>query len=123
MKSIPESSWRWFGVSGHLCVAHDCLYHLATEIKGFLISTVGNYRPRVGRDCRREGLRPMEEIGVDRFYETMVFKTVNGRCDCGCGLPKIDLNHVEMIPAASPSKADRNHLKACRRYAKRERPA
>lgn len=58
------------GWAGHLCVASKCLFHLNTLIecgdKAVIVSTVGEYRPDHTKG-------EMETVGIDRFYETMVF--------------------------------------------------
>lgn len=51
----------------HHFVGH-CRFHRATFIDDILVSTVGDYRPVSGSGKR-------DEIGVGRFYETMVFRT------------------------------------------------
>ena|SRR3990167_10718968 len=61
------------GYAGHFCGARHCLFHRNTLIeygkKHVIVSTVGNYRPCViGED------KSQNEIGCNRFYETMVFE-------------------------------------------------
>jgi len=63
------------GFAGHFCGSASCLFHRNTLVeygnKRMVVSTVGNYRP---------ALRGMEltnrdrQIGLDRYYETMVFR-------------------------------------------------
>ena len=62
---------RYRGHPGHFIGAPFCLWHLHTEVAGFRISSVGNYRPPHER--KGESFGPMRPIGLERFYETMVF--------------------------------------------------
>lgn len=62
---VTERGW-----GAHLCVSEYCLFRRNTLLekgrKKIVVSTVGNYRSPV--DGRAT------EIGVDRYYETMVFE-------------------------------------------------
>lgn len=58
------------GWAGHFCCAHDCLFRRNTlleykDIK-LVVSTVGNMLDPLRK-------RDKYEIGVNRYYETMVF--------------------------------------------------
>lgn len=64
MIKITERGWP-----GHFILGHKCMYHRNTLIESandrVIVSTVG----ALFLDNRKK----MEEIGVNRFYETMVF--------------------------------------------------
>src|SRR6266850_5484134 len=94
-----KKNLKWYGHAAHLIVGHDCRFHLATVVGKYLISTVGEYWP--GRDSREIHAKVhdpkwaaenivlkgdyfdfaymkrfgFQEIGLNRKYETMVFKT------------------------------------------------
>lgn len=113
--AIPESKWRWFGMAGHFICGSDCLHHMATKVGKYLISTVGEMRRR-----RPDGSwSSPEEIGSGRTFETMVFKLAGGECGCGCGLPSIIPSEIDFLPANDHKTADANHLKLCRKYARK----
>lgn len=109
--SVPETKWRWYGMAGHFICGDKCLHHLCTKVGNYLVSTVGDYRPK-------EGAEP-EQIGCDRLYETMVFKLAGGECDCGCGLPVIVPSEIDYLPANDAPTADKNHIKLCRKIARK----
>jgi hypothetical protein len=113
MKPIPQEKWKWFGMPGHFIASESCVHHLCTVIGKHMISTVGDYRPRSNPN------RDRETIGANRFFETFVFKITKGRCGCGCGIPKIIPSEIDALPANTAMAADRNHMKLCRKYAKR----
>jgi hypothetical protein len=58
------------GWPGHFCMGHRCVFHLNTLIefgeKRVVVSTVGDMRPTAR----------IEEIGLDRYFETMAFYAV-----------------------------------------------
>ena len=62
------------GYAGHFCGASNCMFRRNTLIeygdKRIVVSTVGNYRPRLNEKLKKED----QEIGINRFYETMAFE-------------------------------------------------
>lgn len=100
----------YFGNAAHLIVGNWCRFHIATRIGDVLVSTVGEYYPR-----------PTDEkpttIGVNRLYETMVFR-VNGErsCECGCGLPLHDGLEVDFAAYNDPKDANAGHEAMCAKY-------
>lgn len=121
---VPVSKWKWFGKPGHFVCAHQCRFHLCTQVGAFLVSTVGEYIPSEFRSdilTEEEWLSanyPGADIGYKRKYETMVFRCTGGICDCGCGVPKIDLGEIDMAGCNDAGTATANHNKLCRKYAK-----
>lgn len=63
---------RYRGHAGHFICATRCLFHINTEVPGFRISSVGNFRPKLNLDGR-DMAGPIEQIGTGYYYETMVF--------------------------------------------------
>lgn len=127
MDRIPESEWEWYGFAGHFICGWWCRYHLVTKVGLVIVSTVGKFvHPRHSQGnerSEREWLKTHpqgEEVGCDRFYETMVFKAGN-RCDsaeCGCGETlAADGDSLDFWPANSGADARANHMKACQQYA------
>lgn len=110
-------NWVWHGHAGHLCVSNRCYFHLCTDVGNYLVSTVGDFHPNVGRYGEKYiDINKVEEIGLGRLYETMVFKKKEGTCDCGCGLPNIDLTDIDMMAANLPQDARKNHMLMCYKY-------
>lgn len=136
---IPPSEWRWYGWAGHFIGWRDCRFHLCTQIGDYLVSTVGAYLPdsRVrdvlapirgialegqGDDRETDWMRKVgyEKIGVDRTYETMVFRVSGDVCqhdDCGCGLPEIIPTELGFEGYLHPGEATRGHHAMCARVA------
>lgn len=110
--AIKASEWRWYGEALHLCVSSKCLFHLATEIGGFVVSTVGDYHP-----ADLDGMP--ESLGVkdDEFYETAVFR-FSKRCDCGCQKPIIEVPELKTVKTSDPKKATEVHMEMCKQAAK-----
>lgn len=105
---IPIEQWKWFGLSGHLCVSNHCRFSMHTQIGIYKISTVGAY-------YRTPDARMMTEIGYDRHYETFIF--------IGDDLSEIDSSGISLKNDAKndPYKADElaeaMHMKFCKKYA------
>lgn len=131
---IQEKDWNWFGNAGHFICGRDCRFHLATQIGGFLVSTVGQYLPDSavreiraqsrgiklegrGDDRENDWLRKAgyEEIGLGRTFETIVFRA--GRpCDskdCACGLPEIEPTEMEFSGYNDAGAATAGHMRLC----------
>jgi hypothetical protein len=124
---ITAEKWEWFGMAGHFICGRWCRFHLTTRVGKFLVSTVGLYvhpRRSNGReDTEAEWLAQNprgEQIGADRFYETMVF-LAGERCrekNCGCGQPRIAGGQsLDFLPADDAGEANKNHRKLCKKWA------
>lgn len=125
-KKISEKNWEWFGHAAHFICGRWCRFHMATVIGEHLISTVGLYvHPRQsggGEGEEREFLKKNpngEEIGCNRFYETMVFKA-GKRCKvsgCACGLPEISGSELDSNGYQTAGEARKGHMDMCRKWA------
>ena len=119
---VPESKWKWFGLAGHFCEAHDCLFHMATRVGGYFVSSVGALvRPANRKRDTWNRVENWEDIAFHRKFETFVF-SCGGRplCYCGCGMPDIELCEIETKPAQNMAEAQKNHMTMCRKYAKKK---
>ena len=67
----------WMPHPAHFIASRDCNFRLATHVNGFVVSTVGEYRPR---SADREA--SYEEIGLGRLYETHVYRALPGENPC-----------------------------------------
>lgn len=138
---IPKDQWKWFGHPGHLIVAHDCQFHLCTQIGNYLISTVGEWMP--GESVREIFAKSrgvvlkgkgdaryadyltkigFEDIGAGRKYETMVFKA-GEPCQeptCRCGKPEIDGHELDADSYNDAGSATRGHHAMCNKWATKQ---
>jgi hypothetical protein len=111
-----REKWEWFGHSGHLVVGRQCQFHLCTLVGNFLVSTVGEYVPPSGTT------EEFEEIGCDRLYETMVFKTTGDRCtsqECNCGMPEVKWSELDFDGYNQAGSATVGHMKMCTKWSRR----
>lgn len=138
----PPAAWEWYGHAGHLIVGSDCRFHLATLVGPWWVSTVGEWLPDSatwdiyaqsagvtlkGRgDARRNQFLSdvgYVEIGCDRKYETMVFRSSGRRCetpDCGCGLPLVDeWGELDSDGYNDARSAREGHLAMCAKWSSR----
>ena len=144
---IGMKDWKWFGHAAHLCVGHDCRFHLATQVGPWLVSTVGEYwGSRSVREIHASAYDPewfaknsrrkgddfdraymdrfgFEEIGCDRKYETMVFRAVEPCASpkCGCGLPQISGSDEDFDGYNDAKAATEGHMAMCKKWASLEK--
>lgn len=97
---------KWYGFAGHFCGGHECAYHLCTRIQGYLISTVGAYKP--GKD----GMIPIG-ASPNAFYETYVFKCEG---EDKFGNPVIDLSEIDGERYADSMQAEKGHYRYLNKY-------
>ena len=105
--------WKWFGGAGHFIGGTECRFHLCTLIGEYIVSTVGDYRPR-GEQSEKP-----TPIGYQRTYETMAFR-LDKFCDapgCLCGMPLHDGRELDFAGYHCASDATAGHMEMCRRYA------
>ena len=106
------SQWKWYGHPLHFICSYDCHFHLATELpSGYLVSTVGDYFPFHKR--KPNSLLQADTgdgIGLDRKFETMVFK-ITGRHDCGC--PDCDYGECDCVGYDTHAAATAGHMATC----------
>jgi hypothetical protein len=137
----PRSTWEWYGSAGHLIVASECRFHLATKVGPWLVSTVGEWVPdsaswhifAESRGVELEGQGDARradflnkvgfmEIGFGRKYETMVFRLGDERCtapECDCGMPVvIDWSELDSDGYNVRGDAQRGHYEMCEKWAK-----
>lgn len=121
-KAIPANKWIWCGYAGHFVAASSCLMHLHTRVGDYRISTVGDYRPDMVYDRATKGLRDRisedgsDEIGVNRKYETFVFR-VQGEGLHGEG-EVAEWSEIWSEGYNEPVDAERGHMEMCRLFAR-----
>jgi hypothetical protein len=103
---MSADSWRWFGRAGHFICSPDCLFHMHTHVGGYCISTVGEMRRYNGQTGERD---PMKEVGLDRFYETMVFRL-------GSDDAPSDWGEIDSDAYNEHDDALAGHMAMCRKY-------
>lgn len=92
------------GMPGHFIGAVNCCFHLTTRVNGkWLVSSVGCYHPG--------GIKTNqpEEIGLDRLFETMVFRVA---ADGGVS----DWTEVDSAGYHDADNADVGHEMMVRKY-------
>lgn len=136
MNGLPKSEWVWMGHAAHFILSHQCRFHLATYVGGYLVSTVGEYvpaegvremlansrgKPLEGRGDAREAdwfkKFGFEEVGFNRKYETYVFNAGPSN-DCpSCPFRPTDYSEVDGLGSNDSGEAYQNHLAMCEKWA------
>lgn len=102
---------------GHLIVAEHCHWFATTDVNGYRISTIGDYRPPHGGGER-------ETVGFERFYETMVFPLSDRICGCGCDAPLVSSwCELEMEGYNEMTEARAGHERMVERWSQKLLPA
>ena len=104
-----RAGWKWYGYAGHFIGGASCAFHMSTQVPGYLISTLGDYRPNKKR----------ETLGADAesFFETFVFKCAG---DDKYGNPILDYSEIDSRRYADSLAAERGHYEFCEKYAERK---
>lgn len=101
MATIQERGW-----AGHFCGAFDCLYRRNTLVRdgdrAIVVSSVGNYRPIQSGRYEPHERRPIEAIGVRRWYETAAFAAKPAGGVDGATLWESDFYRPVSLPAGLP---------------------
>ena len=102
-----EENIKWFGSQLHFC--GECNWHMATVVNDmYLISTVGDWYNVKGE---------REEVGIRRFYETMVFK-IKGYMECGC--PSVSsFDEIDFEGYDTCKEATQGHMLMIDKWAKK----
>lgn len=112
---IAQSKWIWFGHAAHYICARRCRWHLCTQVGQWLVSSVGDFRIKDDE--------AMSPIGLEHFFETMVFRAEPNLCtapDCQCGMPKIvKWQEEEVLTYQTAGEAAAGHMRLCTKWAKR----
>lgn len=139
-------SWKWFGNAGHFICGQWCRFHLCTVVGGYLVSTVGQYWPErrvreIHAECQdrawfmANGMLlgdkfdsvyfdrfGYQTLGLDRTFETMVFKAgeICKTVGCACGMPSMDGSEIDFLGYNDAKSATDGHMKMCRKWARRK---
>lgn len=138
---MKKEDWIWMPHPAHFICASKCGFRLATYVGGFIVSTVGEYFPAyVVRKTMAEmnghtesyGLKGdnfdswyfkkygYETIGIDRLYETMVFKSKESNRDCGCQFMIDSGNNVDFDGYNDAQSAYQGHMVMCEKWSKEQ---
>jgi len=139
---MKKSDWKWMPHPAHFICSKDCKFFLATEVGGYIVSTVGEYWPDSkireifarSRGIKIAGIGDswdaeyMEKIGFEEFghggylYETMVFKSAkmpkNG-CD-SCAFKIESGKNIDLDRYKTGNEARKGHYDLCRKWARRK---
>lgn len=106
------SEWIWMPHAAHLCVSSKCHFRLATYVNGVIVSTVGEYD--------RDDTGVWGTIGLNRKYETMVFKaqpSTPEECNA-CQYRVAGYSEIDFEPYNTAKDAYEGHLAMCRKWDK-----
>ena len=103
------------GQSHHFIDNKKCLYGIAHEVNGYIVSTVGEYYP----NGFNRGMEVVSGLPIEaKYYETMVFRVDENDPDpMPCGLHQWDGAPLEVkFTGLDPKQAMTNHLELVDKY-------
>lgn len=115
---MTKDKWIWMPHPGHLCIASQCRFHLNTYVGKYIVSTVGEYVPADSRESDWMKKNGFKEIGLDRTYETMVFKAVKSKDKC-CPWRQSTGSNLDMEGYNDADSAAAGHMKTCIKWSKK----
>ena len=139
---MKKDNWIFMPHAGHFIDANSCKFKLNTYVGGYIVSTIGEYWTSI--ECRKIYAKiydpkwflenkhlkgddfdhayfkrfGFETIGVNRLYETMVFKAKKSNKKC-CPYEIIVSKDVDMQGYNEADKAREGHLKLCNKWSKK----
>ena len=123
-----KDAWKWYGNVGHYYESHLLRFHMCTVVGNYYISTIGDLRRDIVASDDPKRSSPLEIDTVyepsirwegGALYETVVFITEGGMCECGCGMPEYDYtDRIEHVPHNTRGEANEAHMAICEKYAR-----
>ena len=130
---MKKENWIWMPHPGHFICSDSCKFHLNTYVGKYIVSTVGEYIPDLAvleilypelnefkGDKKREVYCKKyfcEELGLDRKYETMVFKAAKSANAC-CPYRQVSGEDVDFAGYNSSVEAFKGHMKLCKKWSR-----
>jgi hypothetical protein len=139
---MEKNKWVWMAHPGHFICSKNCKFFLNTYVGKYIVSSVGElWLERSSREIHARINDPIwydlnkhllgdefdyvymkrfgyEDIGLDRKYETIVFKAKKSKNKC-CPYEIIVSKEVETNCYNSPEDAYKGHLKLCKKWSKK----
>lgn len=121
---MRKEKWVWMPHAGHFICSSRCSFKLNTMVGKYIVSTVGEMRYLDEEHLQRklayksEANKDFEEIGLDRLYETMVFKARKSDNKC-CPFRIIVEEEFDFEGYNTPEEAYKGHLKLCNKWSKK----
>ena len=138
---MKKEKWVWMPHAGHFILGHKCQFKLNTYVGGYIVSTVGELElDRASKEIHAEIYDKkwfdknkhlkgddfnyayfkrfgFEEIGMNRTYETMVFKAKKSKHKC-CPFEIIVSKEVDFRGYNKPEDAFKGHMELCKKWSK-----
>jgi len=138
-KEIKKDKWIWMPHAGHFILGNKCRFHLNTYVGKYIVSTVGElwndadirriyagiydkewyaknqFKKGDNFDSAYFEKFGYEELGIERTYETMVFRAKKSEHKC-CPYERI-AGEIDFDGYKSADDAYSGHLKMCKKWA------
>ncbi len=127
---MKKENWIWMPHAGHFICGHRCRFTLNTYVGKYIVSTIGEMPyscdeiKEINRKHKGDKFNEhFDEVGLDRLYETMVFKARESSVkDSGwqcCPFEIIVEDEMDFEPYNNATDAYQGHLKLCNKWSKK----
>lgn len=99
------NDWKWAGKPAHFVGSDDCKWHLTTHVGGYIVSSIGEYRP-----AHTDEMVPLDEFLTPLYYETFVFVAESESWEIG--------EELEGQRYSTADKATEGHMHYCHKWSK-----
>lgn len=137
---MKKENWVWMPHAAHFICGNDCRFVLSTYVGKYIVSTVGEYSPdrevkKIHAESRGVVIQGRGdwwdanfykkfgfiEVGLDRVYETMVFKAKKSGKDCkGCPYTIESGENIDFGAYNKVGDAFKGHMKLCKKWGKKK---
>jgi hypothetical protein len=100
------------GHAGHFIGGNHCQFRLNTFVGKYIVSTVG--------ELKWQSREKFQEIGMNRIYETMVFRAKKSRRIC-CPYEINVSKEVDFRGYKTAGEATKGHMELCEKWSKGEK--
>jgi hypothetical protein len=108
---MKKFDWVWMPHAGHFIGGNFCQFRLNTCVGKHIVSTVGELQ-----FSEKDGVK---EIGMNRKYETMVFRARKSKRQCCPYTISQSLREVDFKGYNTASDATIGHMELCKKWSKK----
>lgn len=110
---MSKENWIHMPHPGHFICAYECRFRMNTWVNGYIISTIGEM---IRKQPVKDEEFKYDEVGYNRLYETMVFKSEPKLEVACCPYRVADFSELECVGYNSDILAFAGHYAMCEKY-------
>jgi hypothetical protein len=107
---MSRENWVFMPHAGHFIGGNFCQFRLNTWVGKYIVSTIGELQ-----FSEKDGIK---EIGMNRKYETMVFRAVKSKTRCCPYRIRVE-NEVDFRGYNTANDATKGHMELCEKWSRK----